>query len=211
MAMSILAISGSPSRRLSRSSALLDYVGARLVQAGEDVHAIAVGDLPAEDLVGVRRDSPAALALHALVARSDALVIATPVYNASVPGGLKALLDLLPEGGLDGKSVLPLASGGSAGHQLAIEYSLKPVLSALGARHVLAGVFACEADVRWPLAGGAGPDLVSTLIDRLDDAAATLLASLAERRPRPVPATATVRDAAVDDGDAFVAPERCSA
>jgi FMN reductase len=30
---------------------------------------------------------------------------------------------------------------------LAIDYRLKPVLSVLGARHVLAGVFACEGDM----------------------------------------------------------------
>ncbi len=176
--MSILAISGSPSPRPSRSSTLLEHAAARLRAAGLEVDPLGLGDVPPADLILARSGSDAAIAFRRRVEPSDAVLIATPVYNASIPGGLKALLDLLPEKALAGKLVLPLASGGSAGHQLAIEYSLKPVLSALGARHVLAGVFASDADVAWP----DGPDRAATmrpaLAHRLDAAVDALIESL---------------------------------
>ena len=76
------------------------------------------------------------------------MLISTPVYKASFAGGLKAVLDLLDEKALAGKVVLPIATGGSPAHLLALEYGLKPVLSALGARHILAGVYATDKQVR---------------------------------------------------------------
>jgi FMN reductase len=82
------------------------------------------------------------------VAAADAVLISTPVYKASFSGGLKAVLDLLDEKALAGKVVLPIATGGSPAHLLALEYGLKPVLSALGARHILAGVYATDKQVR---------------------------------------------------------------
>ncbi len=187
--MSILFISGSPSHLPSRSGALADYVGSRVRAVSVTTERLSVLDIPADDLVHVRRQSEAAATLRQAVVRSDAIVIATPIYNASVPGGLKALLDLLPQRALHGKIVLPLASGGSAGHQLAIEYSLKPVLSALGGRHVLAGVFACEHDVEWRPDTPADPLLLEALTGRLDEATDLLLTllgvPLVDRRSQP--------------------------
>ncbi|MDQ0896682.1 NAD(P)H-dependent oxidoreductase [Paenibacillus sp. V4I7] len=61
--------------------------------------------------------------------------------EASYTGVLKAFLDLLPQKGLECKVVLPLAVGGTISHLLAIDYALKPVLSALGARNILQGVY----------------------------------------------------------------------
>jgi FMN reductase len=129
-------------------------VGIRLGANGIRTATTSLGDVPAEDLVGGRWDSHAARAWGAKVAQADAVVIATPVYKASFSGGLKALLDLLPERALADKIVLPIASGGTLAHLLAVEYALKPVLSVLGARHILSGVFAHEAQVSFV---GDGP------------------------------------------------------
>ena len=74
-------------------------------------------------------------------------MIATPLYKASYSGLVKTLLDLLPQAGLAGKIVLPIATGGSLAHLLALDYALKPVLSSLGARHHLPNVFASDADL----------------------------------------------------------------
>jgi FMN reductase len=68
-------------------------------------------------------------------------VVATPVYKAAYTGILKAFLDLLPQLGLTGKSALPLATGGTLAHVLAIDYGLRPVLQSLGTRHVAQGLF----------------------------------------------------------------------
>jgi hypothetical protein len=58
------------------------------------------------------------------------------VYKASFSGALKTLLDLFPERALEGKVVLPFATGGTIAHMLAVDYALKPVLSALKAQEI---------------------------------------------------------------------------
>ena len=78
------------------------------------------------------------------------------------------ILDLLAPDALRGKAVLPLATGGSPAHVLALEYALKPVLSALGARDILDCVFATDAQLKAHESGGYVPD--STLVERLDRA-----------------------------------------
>lgn len=88
----------------------------------------------AEDLLYARFDSPALNTFTEQLQQADGLIVATPVYKAAYSGALKTLLDLLPERALQGKVVLPLATGGTVAHLLAVDYALKPVLSALKAR-----------------------------------------------------------------------------
>lgn len=145
--MRLLALAGSPSLR-SRSSALLRHAAQRLQAKGRVVDALSLLDIPAQDLVQGHYAGEAAIALRARVSQAGAVLISTPVYKASFAGGLKAVLDLLDEKALAGKVVLPIATGGSPAHLLALEYALKPVLSALGARHILAGVYATDKQVR---------------------------------------------------------------
>jgi FMN reductase len=144
---SVLLLIGSPSR-ISRSSALANAIGTQLAEHGVEVRTASLRDIPAEDLIAGRWDGEAAKKFAARLAEVDALVVSTPVYKASFSGALKALLDLLPERALAGKIVLPVATAGTVAHLLAVEYALKPVLSALGARHILAGVFASENQIR---------------------------------------------------------------
>ncbi|WP_186008545.1 NAD(P)H-dependent oxidoreductase, partial [Paenilisteria newyorkensis] len=59
---------------------------------------------------------------------------------------LKAVLDLLPENILKNKVVLPIMSGGSSGHVLAIDFALKPLLGVLKGE-VLQGVYVVDAQV----------------------------------------------------------------
>ncbi|WP_204272820.1 NAD(P)H-dependent oxidoreductase, partial [Escherichia coli] len=77
---------------------------------------------------------PAIAAAVLAVEQADLVVVSTPIYKAAYSGLLKVFLDLLPPDALRGKLVLPLATGGSPAHVLALDYALKPVLSALGAR-----------------------------------------------------------------------------
>ncbi|MBO1015429.1 NADPH-dependent FMN reductase [Achromobacter sp. SD115] len=142
----VLAIAGSPSQR-SRSSVLLRHAAGILQSRGLGVGELGLRDIPAEELIEGNYASAAANTLRARVAAADAVLISTPVYQASFSGGLKAVLDLLDPKALAGKVVLPIATGGSPAHLLALEYGLKPVLSALGARHILAGVYATDAQV----------------------------------------------------------------
>jgi FMN reductase len=100
-----------------------------------------------EDLLYARFDNPALQTLNEQLAGADGLIIATPVYKASFSGALKTLLDLLPERALEGKIVLPLATGGNHAHMLAVDYASKPVLNALKAQEILHGVFADDSQV----------------------------------------------------------------
>ncbi|WNC13818.1 NADPH-dependent FMN reductase [Brevibacillus brevis] len=140
----IVILSGSPYKG-SRLDGVLGYADQLLREAGQQAEWIHVRDLPAEDLLHVRFDSPAIAAANELIAKADAVVVAIPIYKAAYSGVLKSYLDLLPQKGLENKLVLPVAIGGTIAHLLAIDYALKPVLSALGARHVLAGAFVLDS------------------------------------------------------------------
>lgn len=168
--MSILLIAGSPSEH-SRSAALLDAVQVRL------------GGHVLVDRLHIRDLSPQALLMadvnhksivHALaqVASARALVVATPIYKAAYSGVLKVFLDLLPQTALKGKLVLPLATGGSPHHMLAMDYALRPVLQSLSASHVLTGIYATDAQV--PKDEDGDYQVGSEIAARLDDAVATL-------------------------------------
>jgi FMN reductase len=108
----------------------------------------------------------------------------TPIYKAAYSGLLKLFLDLLPPDALRGKTVVPLATGGSSAHFLALDYALKPVLSALGARLILDGVFGTDDQFTRSPGGGYGLD--ETLSKRLGRALAPLLQSAPSPTPREV-------------------------
>ena len=91
--MRLLAISGSL-RRDSYNAALLDAAAAECPTGVEFVVWRRLADIPAydEDIDVEPAPRPVA-ALRAEIARADAVLIATPEYNASVPGALKNALD----------------------------------------------------------------------------------------------------------------------
>ena len=133
--MSALLIAGSPSER-SRSAALLDAVSQRLHARGALVDRIHIRNLSPQALLLADFGHPTVVAATDQVAKARVLVVATPVYKAAYSGVLKVFLDLLPQTALKGKTVLPLATGGSPHHMLALDYALRPVLQSLGAKHI---------------------------------------------------------------------------
>ncbi|BDG32731.1 NADPH-dependent FMN reductase [Parageobacillus thermoglucosidasius] len=160
-------INGNPSQ-VSRLNGMIQYVEQRLLQAGIEIEHIRVAELPAEDLIKAKFDSEAILHANKKVEEAEAIVIASPVYKAAYTGVLKTYLDLLPQKGLAGKIVLPLFIGGTIAHLLSIDYALKPVLSALGSRHILGGVYAVDT---WIIRNEQeGYHLSEDLIHRLDEA-----------------------------------------
>lgn len=60
---------------------------------------------------------------------ADAFIIGTPIFQASIPGALKNLFDLLPIDALSNKAVGIVSTAGSAKHHLVVEHQLKPILS----------------------------------------------------------------------------------
>ncbi|MHC5264307.1 NADPH-dependent FMN reductase [Streptomyces sp. UC4497] len=142
----VLSLSGSPSAS-SRTSKLLRHLDTLLAAQGHEVIPLDVRTIPAEALLGADFRHPAIIEATELFARADGIVIGTPVYKAAYSGALKALLDLLPQYALAGKTVLPLATGGTTAHVLAIDYALRPVLSSMGAGHIVQGWFTLDKDL----------------------------------------------------------------
>ncbi|EOR27147.1 NAD(P)H-dependent oxidoreductase [Cytobacillus oceanisediminis] len=60
---------------------------------------------------------------------ADALVIGTPVYQASITGVLKNLFDHLPVDAFKSKVTGMVITGGTDKHFLVMEYQLKPILT----------------------------------------------------------------------------------
>jgi FMN reductase len=162
----VVIISGSPTPG-SRLNGLIQLVESKLVDKGVKVSHIRVSELPAEALLHADFKNEAILAALALVESASGVVIASPVYKASFTGILKAFLDLLPQTGLKGKVALPLFIGGTLAHLLSLDYALKPVLSVLGSRNILGGVYAID---QW--------------VQRLDDGGFELAEELRERLER---------------------------
>jgi FMN reductase len=146
MSRKVLILSGSPNLQ-SRLYGVLDHATGLLAARDVSISRLDVVSLPAEALIFGRFDDPAVREANARVEQADALIIASPVYKASYTGVLKTYLDLLPQGGLAGKTITPIFIGGTIAHLLSIDYSLKPVLSALGARRFTNAVYAVDQQV----------------------------------------------------------------
>ena len=96
--------------------------------------------------------------LTAAVAAADVAIFASPTYKASYTGMLKAFLDRYGSNGLAGTLAVPAMTGGWAGHLLAVEVHLRPVLVELGATVPARGLYVTEpelADVDAAIAGWA--------------------------------------------------------
>ena len=142
----VITITGSPSVP-SRSAALALHVEGGLRARGFACSTINVRDLPPGGLIAGRADEPAIAAAIRQIEAADAAVIVTPIYKAAYSGILKTFLDVLPQFALAGKVVLPLATGGTLAHVLALDYALRPVLVALGAQHIVNGLFVLDKTI----------------------------------------------------------------
>lgn len=145
--MTILLLSGSPTTP-SRSNQLLNFVDHRLKLLGYETAELQIKDLPHKALLLADFSNSEIISARELVNAADAIVIATPIYKAAYSGLLKSFLDLLPQDGLAGKIVLPIATAGSQSHMLALDYALRPVLASLSAQQILPSIFATSAQVQ---------------------------------------------------------------
>ena len=178
--MSILLIAGSPTQP-SRSTALLQATAQRLHAHGLSTEPLLqLSRLDPVALLGAQFDAAEIREATARIAQADAIVVATPVYKAAYSGLLKVFLDVLPQTALKGKLVLPLATGGSPHHMLALDYALRPVLQSLGARHILPGIYATDQGV--PLLPEGGYGIAPDIAERVEDAAHLLATDLRRSR-----------------------------
>ncbi|MFG3284057.1 NADPH-dependent FMN reductase [Streptomyces sp. NPDC048111] len=176
----ILAVSGSPSP-VSSTHSVLTLAADRLAGRGHRVQTLCVRTLPAAELLRADASHPQLADAAKQFARADAIVLATPVYKAGYSGLLKSFLDVLPQFALEGKVVLPLATGGSLAHVLALDYGLRPVLMSMKPRAVAESFFVHAGGIRKGPGGFAGlePD-TEALLHRATDTFADLVESLTE-------------------------------
>ncbi|MEI6600526.1 MAG: NADPH-dependent FMN reductase [Comamonadaceae bacterium] len=178
--MTVLLVAGSPSEH-SRSAALLDAAQQRLRLRGVAVERLQIRDLNAQALLLADASHPTLARAVTQVARARAIVVATPVYKAAYSGVLKVFLDLLAQTAFKNKHVLPLATGGSPNHMLAVDYALRPVLQSLGAHHILSGIYATDAQVVVLPQGGYQLD--ADISARLDEGIDALIAEALGEMP----------------------------
>ncbi|MEK3886231.1 NADPH-dependent FMN reductase [Bacillus sp. FSL K6-3431] len=77
---------------------------------------------------------------------ADAILIGTPIFQASIPGTLKNIFDLLPVHAFRDKVVSILVTAGSSKHFLVAEQQLKPILAYMKGQIVQTYVFIEEKD-----------------------------------------------------------------
>lgn len=141
----IVLISGSPAPH-SRSDKVLDFIGSTLQHSGYTVTKISVTEIPAEALMYGHYNHGKIKNAADKIANAKSIVIASPVYKAAYTGALKAFIDLLPQDAFKHKTVLPIMTGGSFAHLLAIEYTLKPLIAIVKGQS-LNGVFITDEQI----------------------------------------------------------------
>ena len=126
--------------------------------------------------------APTVARMRATVAGADAIVFATPEYNASIPGQLKNAVDWLSrprgEAALANKPVVVIGASTGAFGAVWAQAELRKALATAGARVVDAEVAVGHAPERFDADGEL---LDENLKEQLQEAADTLLAELPAR------------------------------
>lgn len=137
--MQLSIVVGNPKPK-SRTLLIVETVAAQVARAtgAEIARTIDLCDY-AEDLF--RWPDERLDALTAAVADSDYVVFGSPTYKAAYTGLLKAFLDRYPNNGLAGVTAIPVMTGGSAHHAMAVDTALRPLLVELGASVPTRGLY----------------------------------------------------------------------
>lgn len=135
----IAVVVGNP-KPASRTLAAATYLARELGGAEPDL-VVDLGTLGAELLDW---SSERVAQLVAEISAADLVVVASPTYKASYTGLLKLFLDRFGAGQLTGVGV-PLMLGAGPGHELAVEYTLRPILSLLGAAIPTTGLYVTDS------------------------------------------------------------------
>jgi chromate reductase, NAD(P)H dehydrogenase (quinone) len=176
--MRVLGISGSL-RRDSLNSALLRAAAERLPAEAELVEFDRLREIPPYDEDVEMEGTPAVVEeLRQAVRDADAVLIATPEYNHSIPGQLKNALDWVsrPAGQSALNSTPAAVIGASTGMFGAVwaQAELRKVLGALGGRVVEAELPVGHAKDQ--LVGGGRLELSPQQSEQLEEILAELIA-----------------------------------
>ncbi len=160
-AVAVSAGESPASKTRALAEALLDAVGDAGVGPVGGRRHIDLSELGAEGLLGRVRDPAVDDAVRA-ASRADVLVLASPIYRATVSGPMKCFLDRFPTDGLRGVAVVLAASAAAPQHFLALDTGARALVASLGGMALPTVVFATSADF---VDGAPGPALLE-LIDR---------------------------------------------
>ncbi|MDA0351971.1 MAG: NAD(P)H-dependent oxidoreductase [Chloroflexi bacterium] len=120
------------------------------------------------------------------VRAADGVLLASPVYRASMTGALKNALDLLPVDALQSKPVGVLAMGGSYHHYLGVASHLRDVLQWFGALPAPTDLYLTGA----AFAEGVPTTEAASELDALLTSVATLTTALGGMTLGPLPLAA---------------------
>jgi chromate reductase len=173
--MRILGISGSL-RRGSHNSRLLRAAGDALPPGADLVEWDGLRDLPAFDEDLESTPPPAVQDLLDAIEEADAILIATPEYNASLPGALKNALDWasrpFPDNVLRDKPAAVIGASTGLFGAVWAQAEVRKVLKASGAHVLESELPVGMADMAFDEEGGlADPDLAERLHDLVSDLA----------------------------------------
>ena len=107
---------------------------------------VELSQLGADGLLGRVDDAEVADAVAA-ASGASVLVLASPVYRATVSGAMKAFLDRFPTGALAGTSVVLAATAAVPEHYLALDTSGRALVASLEGWSVPTVVYATSGDI----------------------------------------------------------------
>ena len=166
--MRVLGISGSM-RRDSLNRKLLGAAAGELPAGVELEVWNGIGSLPIYDADIDGPEPPAPVAeLRAAIERADALLIATPEYNHSIPGGLKNALDWasrpFPDNAAHGKPAAVIGASTGLFGAVWAQAEVRKVLGAMGAEVIDEELPVGSADDAFDADGSLrDPDLAAEL------------------------------------------------
>ena len=171
--MRILGISGSL-RRGSHNRRLLRAAGDALPPGADLVEWDGLRDLPPFDEDLESTPPPAVQELLDAIESSDAILIATPEYNASLPGALKNALDWasrpFPDNVLHDKPAAVIGASTGLFGAVWAQAEVRKVLKTSGAHVLESELPVGMADMAFDEEGGlADPDLAARLEDLVAD------------------------------------------
>ncbi len=137
--MKVLGLSGSL-RRDSHNTRLLRGAGSLLGQQDELQIFERLAEIPPYSEDDEQQAPPAVVALKAAIAGADAVLVATPEYNSSIPGALKNALDWvsrpIADTPLRGKPAAVMGASTGLFGAVWAQAELRKVLSTIGAQVV---------------------------------------------------------------------------
>ena len=137
------------------------------LELGGGGRLVELSRLPADGLLG-RVDDPAVADAVAAASAASVLVLASPVYRATVSGAMKAFLDRFSSGALAGTAVVLAATAAAPEHYLALDTGGRALVASLDGWAVPTVVYATPGDI---VDGRPSPPLLDRLARALAEAA----------------------------------------